>query len=467
MTQSRPDPGTADARTEPAHHYEVPPEEMARQRRRAFLGANAGHTIEFYDYGVYGFLASYVGANFFPSGNRTTELLASFAVFALSFLIRPLGGLVFGPLGDRIGRRGTLLTVLTLMAASTFAIGLLPTYAQVGLLAPILLVLVRLLQGLSAGGEVGNVIAFVAEFAGPRRRGYSVSFLMMTATIGFLLGNLVANGLGAALGPEAMTSWGWRVPFLLGGPLGLIALYIRLRLEESPVFHDLEETGEVSRTPLRDAIRQPRVIALSFSLIVMHAAIFYLVTAYLSTHIKDVMKFGATATLWITTGALIYSALLMPIFGHFSDGRDRRGLLRVAAVIAGLAMGLFFLLTPGASLPAYVVLVAIVTTAFGLYSSSVNALMADLIPADIRATVLSFSFNTPIALFGGTAPLIATWMINQTGNASAPALYFMATAAVTFFGLTLITPADYKGVSEHDEVVHLPGESTTSATALG
>ncbi|MDZ3744852.1 MFS transporter [Pseudoglutamicibacter cumminsii] len=422
---------------------ELTPKETQLARRRAFMGANAGHAIEFYDYGVYGFLAAVMATNFFPSEDSTAGLLASFAVFALSFFIRPLGGVVFGPLTDKIGRKKTLLLVLVMMSVSTMLIGLLPTYAQIGIAAPILLVLIRLLQGLSAGGEVGTAIAFVAEYAGPKRRGYSVSFLMATAVVGFLLGSAVANGLTAAIGIDAMTEWGWRLPFLLAGPLGIVAIYIRLKLEDSPVFRDLEQAGAVAGNPLKEAVKHPRVIALTFALIVMHAAIFYLVSSYLATHLKVVMNYSANAVLWVSVAALIYAAVLMPLFGHLSDVVDRRNLLLGAAIAGCVTMPAFFLLSPGASVLLFGVLLFLLVTNFGLFSSSVNALLSDLIPAKIRGTVLAFSFNTPIALFGGTAPFISTWLTSITGNVTAPAWYFLGTALVTTVALLAIRPTDY------------------------
>lgn len=416
---------------------------LQRDRRRAFLGANAGHAIEFYDYGVYGFLAAFMAVNFFPNTDPVAGLLASFAVFALSFFIRPLGGLVFGPMADKFGRKQTLLTVLLLMSGSTFLIGLLPTYHQVGVLAPVLLVLVRLLQGLSAGGEVGTAIAFVVEYAGPKRRGYSVSWLSLTAVIGFLAGSAVSNGLATAVGSENMAQWGWRVPFLIAGPLGAIAIYIRLKLEDSPVFRALENSGEVAESPLKSALRMPRVLILTFSLIVMHASIFYLVSSYLATHLRTVMGFGPGTILWVSVGALLYAGLLMPVFGHLSDLIDRRKLLLVGSIAGCITMPAFFLLSPVASTPVFFLLLFAVVTNFGLYSSSVTALMTDMIPARVRATVVAFSFNTPIALFGGTAPLIATWLTKSTGDVTSPAWYFLATALVTTVALLAIKKSDY------------------------
>jgi MHS family proline/betaine transporter-like MFS transporter len=416
---------------------------IQRQRRRAFFGANAGHAIEFYDYGVYGFLASAMAVNFFPSTDPVAGLLASFAVFALSFFVRPIGGLIFGPLADRVGRKRTLLTVLLLMSGSTFLIGVLPNYEQVGLSAPLLLVVVRLLQGLSAGGEVGTAVAFVAEYAGPQRRGYSVSWLMLTAVLGFLVGSAVSNGLGAALGTDAIQSWAWRIPFLLAGPLGVVAIYIRMKLEDSPVFRALEESGDVDKSPLRSALGVPRILGLTFSLIVMHASIFYLVSSYLPTHLRTVMGFDSGTILWVSVGSLIYAGLLMPICGHLSDRFDRRNLLLAAAIAGCFSMPAFFIFSPTASTFVFFLLLLALVTTFGFFSSSVNALLADLIPAKMRATVLAFSFNTPIALFGGTAPFISTWLIQETGDVSSPAWYFLGTAVVTTIGLLLIRRSDY------------------------
>lgn len=234
----------------------------ARQRRRAFIGATSGHLIEWYDYGVYGFLAVYIGKAFFVSDDPTSSLLASFAAFALSFFIRPLGGLFFGPLADKIGRRKTLITVLVMMAGSTVLLGLLPTYATLGIAAPILLVLIRCVQGFSAGGEIGTITSFISEYAGPGRRGFATCWLMVTAVLGLLLGGAVANGMTWVMGADLMQAWGWRIPFLIAAPLGLISMYIRLKLEDSPEFLALQRAGETSKAPLREVWQWKRAIAL-------------------------------------------------------------------------------------------------------------------------------------------------------------------------------------------------------------
>jgi MFS transporter, MHS family, proline/betaine transporter len=218
---------------------------------RATIGASIGNLVEWFDFAVYGYLATTLAVVFFPSGNPTASLLSTFAVFAAAFFVRPLGGLFFGPLGDRIGRQRVLATVIILMSLATFAIGLLPGYATIGIWAPLLLVVCRLLQGFSAGGEFGGGATFLAEYSPDDRRGYMVSWLEFSTLIGFILGSGSVLVMNSALGEDAMIAWGWRIPFLIAGPLGIVGLYIRLRLEDTPEFRALESTGEVSESPLR------------------------------------------------------------------------------------------------------------------------------------------------------------------------------------------------------------------------
>ena len=222
--------------------------------RRAMLGASVGNCVEWFDFAVYGYLAATLGAVFFPSEDPTISLLSSFAVFGVAFFMRPLGGFFFGPLGDRIGRQRTLAAVIILMSASTFVIAFLPGYAAIGIWAPILLVAARLLQGFSVGGEFGGASAFLAEYSPDERRGYLVSWIEFSAVGGFFLGSASVLLLTATIGEDALGSWGWRIPFLLAGPLGLIGLYIRLRVEDTPEFRALERSGEVSGSPLRETI---------------------------------------------------------------------------------------------------------------------------------------------------------------------------------------------------------------------
>ena len=256
-----------------------------------------GNCVEWFDFAVYGFLATYIGANFFPSDNPTASLLATFAVFGAAFFVRPLGGLVFGPIGDRLGRQRVLALVIILMSAASFAIGLLPTYATIGIWAPILLVFLRLLQGFSVGGEYGGAGSFVAEYSPDERRGYMVSWLMFSTLIGFLMGSVVVTALSALISEDAMSSWGWRIPFLIAGPLGIVGLYIRLRLEETPEFRALETTGEVAQAPLKEAfVENWRQILQVAGIAIIHNVGFYMVFTYMPTYFSTELGFGQTAS---------------------------------------------------------------------------------------------------------------------------------------------------------------------------
>lgn len=294
-----------------------------------------------------------IGANFFPSANPTSQLLSSFAVFGLTFLARPLGGLFFGPLADRLGRKRVLVVVVTMMAASTTAIGLLPTFATIGVAAPVLLVTLRLVQGFSAGGEYGSASTFMAEYAATGRRAFATSRMMFSTIAGFIAGSLPAGGLAVALGPESMAAWGWRIPFLVAGPLGIVALYIRLRLEDTPEFLACagncpeRHCGRRSATTARlcsspgSARSTPRP--------------FYLVFTYMATYLGSVVGLGADVVLTSTLVAGGAALLVLPLVGTLADRVGRRPvLLSAAAGFAVLAYPLFLLISSGTAVAAVV-----------------------------------------------------------------------------------------------------------------
>lgn len=439
--------------------------DTARQRRRVFVGANSGHLIEWYDYGVYGFLASYVGHAFFASSNPLSNLLSSFAVFALSFFLRPLGGLFFGPLADRVGRRKTLITVLVLMAGSTFMLGILPTYDELGLAAPIFLVCLRCIQGFSAGGEIGTITSFISEYAGPKRRGYSTSWLMVTAVLGLVIGGFVANGLTYVLGDATMQAWGWRLPFLLAGPMGLASMYIRLKLEDSPEFRELVRTGETSKAPLRELAAWKRAIALVFFIITLHSSIFYLVLTFASTYMSQVLKFSSGTTFLYVLASSIIAALVMPFGGLFTDRYGRRPFLLLVSIAATAAMYWFFKSAEHATPGTFLLPLLTVALLFGLYASSTYATMSELLPTRIRSTGIAVAYNFPVALFGGGAPFISTWMIKQTESISAPWYFFVATGVASTVALLLLNRKDFAAAQTSDMLHAVATPSTDLAPA--
>lgn len=423
-----------------------------RGSRKAFFGAIVGHLIEWYDYGVYGFLAIYIGQVFFASDNPAVSLISSFAVFALSFFVRPLGGLFFGPLADRLGRKRTLMIVLLLMAGSTFSIGLLPTGEMVGwIIAPALLVLARCVQGFSAGGEIGTVTSFIAEYAGPGRRGYSTSWLMTTAVLGLVLGGLIANTLIYLMGPDAMLSGGWRIPFLVAGPLGLIALYIRMKLEDSPEFRRLLSHDTTSKAPLREAFKWKRAMALVAAIITLLASMFYLLLTFASTYMSGTLGFDSGTTLLYVFMASTLGAVVMPLGGMFTDKYGRKPFLLVLAVLATGALIWFFAAAQTATPASFLAPLLAVALTFGLYSSTPYAVMTELLPTHIRSTGIAVAYNLPVAVFGGSAPMISTALIAATGNISAPVIFFVGTAVISIIGLLVLRPSDFHRSSDASE----------------
>lgn len=422
--------------------------------RKAVVAAAVGNGVEWFDFAVYGFLATYIGANFFPNEDPTVQLLSTFAVFAAAFFMRPLGGLVFGPLGDRIGRQKVLATVILIMSGSTFLIAFLPTFGQIGVLAPILLVVLRCLQGFSAGGEYGGGATFLAEYAPDGRRGFIVSFLVWSVIIGFLLGSAMATVLSSVIPEAAMNAWGWRIPFFLAGPLGLIGLYIRLRLEDTPDFRKLESTGEVAGSPLKETIAENWVPILQIAgLVVIHNVGFYTVFTYLPTYFSSDLGFSPTASFASITIAGIVALILIPPFGALSDRVGRKPLLYASCILfALLTYPLFILMNTGnltAAIAAHVGLAVIEA----LFVSSSLAAGAELFATRVRYGGFSIGYNFSVAIFGGTAPYIATFLVSRTGNPLSPAFYVILGALITFLALltmretsrsslTQTTPAD-------------------------
>ena len=435
---------------------------LARHRRRAFIGATSGHLIEWYDYGVYGFLAVYIGHAFFVSDDPTTSLLSSFAAFALSFFIRPLGGLFFGPLADKIGRRRTLVTVLIMMSGSTFLMGLLPSYASIGIAAPILLVLIRCMQGFSAGGEIGTITSYISEYAGPGRRGFSTCWLMVTAVLGLVLGGVVANGLTWILGAEHMQNWAWRLPFLVAGPMGLVSMYIRLKLEDSPEFIAIQSRGETSKAPLREVWLWKRAVTLVFFIISLHSSIFYLVLTFSSTYMSRILKFDAVTTLFLVFIASVSAAFVMPFGGMFTDRYGRKPFLLIVGCAATVAMYWLFNVAEGATPGSFFLPLMVVAILFGLYASSTYATMSELLPTRIRSTGIAVAYNIPVALFGGSAPFISTWLIQKTGDISSPWYFYVGTGVISIVALLILSKEDFVAVSSFSQITTSDSERSVS-----
>jgi MHS family proline/betaine transporter-like MFS transporter len=400
--------------------------------RQAVRGAAIGNTVEWFDFAIYGFLATFIAEKFFPPGDETAALLNTFAIFAAAFFMRPLGGFFFGPLGDRIGRQKVLALVILLMSGSTFAIGLVPSYDTIGVFAPLLLLFLRCLQGFSAGGEYGSGACFLAEYAPDKHRGFVVSFLVWSVVVGFLLGSLTVTGLETVLSEGAMDSYGWRIPFLIAGALGAVGLYIRLRLGDTPEFEALRDDGEVSSSPLKEAVATSwRPILQIAGLVVIHNVGFYIVFTFLPSYFTKTLGFTKTDAFVSITVASLVALILIPPLGALSDRIGRKPLLIAGSLAFGVfAYPLFLLLTTG-SLAAAIAAHAGLAAIESVFVCASLAAGAELFATRVRSSGYSIGYNVSVALFGGTAPYVATWLVARTGNDLAPAYYIIVAAVVT------------------------------------
>ena len=406
--------------------------------RRAVRGAAIGNTVEWFDFAIYGFLATYIAEKFFPSGDETAALLNTFAIFAAAFFMRPLGGFFFGPLGDRIGRQKVLALVILLMSCSTFAIGLVPSYATIGVFAPLLLLFLRCLQGFSAGGEYGSGACFLAEYASDKHRGFVVSFLVWSVVVGFLLGSLTVTGLETVLSEGAMDSYGWRIPFLIAGVLGAVGLYIRLRLGDTPEFEALRDEGEVASSPLKEAVTTSwRPILQIAGLVVIHNVGFYIVFTFLPSYFTKTLGFTKTDAFVSITVASLVALILIPPLGALSDRIGRKPLLIAGSLaFAVFAYPLFLMLNAG-SLAVAIAAHAGLAAIESVFVCASLAAGAELFATRVRSSGYSIGYNVSVALFGGTAPYVATWLVARTGNDLAPAYYVIVAALVTL--ITVLT----------------------------
>ncbi|GCE36996.1 L-Proline/Glycine betaine transporter ProP [Rhodococcus wratislaviensis] len=401
-----------------------------RVLRRVVAASFVGNFVEWFDYAVYGYLATVIAVVFFPEAAPTTGLLATFAVFAISFVIRPIGGLVWGHFGDKIGRRTALSLSILIMSASTFCIGLIPGFDQIGYLAPVLLLLVRMVQGFSAAGEYAGASAFLAEYAPDRKRGLFTSVVPASTAAGLLFGSLIAALLTAVLSTEQLNGWGWRLPFLLAAPMGLIGRYIRLKLEDTPKFQEMEQKVEANAPLSILFTHHRRAIVIAFGVTCLNAVGFYLILSYMPTYLSEVLHVGHTASFVAASIALACYIVFIFGMGALSDRFGRKRVLIGASIcFAVFTVPLFSAL--GAAGIVGVVVIQIVLCAFlTMNDGTLPTFLSEIFPTQVRYSGFAFSFNTANALFGGTAPFVATLLIEVTGNPLAPAWYLVAAALV-------------------------------------
>ena len=397
--------------------------------RRAIAAAGIGNVLEYYDFGVYGFVATVVARKFFPGTDQVASLLATFAAFGVGFLARPLGGIVLGRMGDVSGRKSALVLTIVLMALGTAGIGLIPDHDSIGVFAPILLVLCRVLQGLSAGGEWGNSTAFIVEWSPDGRRGYYGSYSQASVVGGLLVSSAVAALLNTLFSAAQIDAWAWRVPFLLGALLLPVGLWLRRGIEETPRFR-AEQAGQSSG--LDDLGSPLMLMAKAFGFTILWTVSYYVMLAYLPTFTQHYAGLSAVESLWANTIGLVAMVIVIPLMGALSDRIGRKPLL-LGCCIAFVLLSYpgFVLMTSG--LPGWGV--ALVQIAFDLviaaFGGTGPAALVELFSTRSRTTLMSTGYSLSVAIFGGFAPFIVTWLIGATGTPLAPTFYLIAAGVVS------------------------------------
>lgn len=425
--------------------------------RRAVAASAIGNATEWFDYGIYAYLTVELTNAFFPGD---LGYLGTLLGFAISFVLRPLGGLVWGPLGDRIGRQRVLSMTIILMGVATFLIGVVPTYATIGWLAPALLFLLRIIQGFSTGGEYGGAATFMAEYAPDRKRGFWGSFLEFGTLAGLTLAVLVVFVLESSIGEQAMLDYGWRIPFMIALPLAMIGLYIRTKLEDTPVFRDLEAAGEsesAATGALRDLlVRYWQPILALFGLVIALNVTNYTLLTYMPTYLQTTIGMDSASADTLAVVGQAIMMLLIPLAGALSDRIGRKPCWWVSLIgIFVLAIPMYMLMAQG--LAWAIVGFTVLGLIYLLQLGTISATFPAMFPTHVRFAGMAISYNVATAAFGGTAPLINESAVEATGSVLFPAFYMMGACVIGMVALYFvvetkgvpITGREVPGLAEH------------------
>ncbi|HEY8302108.1 MAG TPA: MFS transporter [Jatrophihabitans sp.] len=410
--------------------------------RRAIGAAAIGNITEWYDFGVYAYFEPTIQKVFFSGLSSTVGTIATFALFAVAFLVRPFGGLLFGPLADRVGRNKVLALTMILMALGTFAIGCIPAKASIGLWAPLLLLAARLVQGFSTGGEYGNAMTFIAEYAPDRRRGFLGSWLEFGTFTGYLFGALVVTVADATLSDSQLLSWGWRIPFFVALPLGIVGIYLRTRLADTPAFAAIEDEANEREHANRSSGEAKKLAALwPFVLVCMGLVIVwnvtnYMLTSYMPTYVTTTVPdatgggVSATTSQWLQIVVMALALLTIPFVGMLSDRVGRKPLLwagTIALIVLAFPMILLVRSDSAVGVLAGLLIMGLVLICF---SATLPSTLPSLFPTRVRAAGLSVSFNVAVSLFAGTTSLVVGALVSATGDLNWPAYYLVIAGVV-------------------------------------
>ncbi|OYX17068.1 MAG: MFS transporter [Sphingomonadales bacterium 32-67-7] len=400
--------------------------------RKAIAASAMGNATEWFDYGIYAYGVTYISAALFPGETEQATLFA-LATFAISFLVRPLGGLFWGPLGDRYGRKSVLAMTILLMSGATVCVGLIPSYQSIGFWAPLLLVLLRMIQGFSTGGEYGGAATFMAEYAPDDKRGFCGSFLEFGTLAGFSLGALLMLGFSLLLGEAAMHDWGWRFPFLIAGPMGLVGMYLRSRMEDTPVFREIEAQDQrepAASVEIRHLLtRYWRPLLEMSGLVVALNVVNYTLLSYMPTYLQRRISLTADQALIVPIIGMLFMMVLVPFAGALSDRVGRKPLWWFS--LAGLfvmVVPLYMLMSTG--MVGAIVGFALLGLLYVPQLATISATFPAMFPTHVRFAGFAIAYNVSTSLFGGTAPAFNSWLIGVTGDELVPAYVMMAACAV-------------------------------------
>ncbi|KUG54566.1 MULTISPECIES: MFS transporter [Kocuria] len=428
-SQAGQDPGSQrDPSAHDADHQPAAPD--AGTVHRAVAASAIGNATEWFDYGVYAVSVGYITHNFFPGEYGTVLALAT---FAFSFLVRPLGGLFWGPLGDRLGRKAILALTIILMAGATFCIGLLPSFETIGVLAPILLIVLRAVQGFSTGGEYGGAATFMAEYAPDRKRGFLGSFLEFGTMGGFALGSLIVLLGETFLGHDGMMEWGWRIPFLIAGPMGLIGMYLRSKLGETPVFEEAEEldaTQDSALGGLKDLLTGYwRPILTMAGLVIAVNVVNYTLLSYMPTYLEGTGGMEYQTVLTISFVTQFGMMLLIPFAGSLSDRLGRKPVWRISLIgLIVMSVPMYMLMSQGVW--GTLIGISVLGLLYVLQLATISATFPAMFPTKVRFAGFAITYNVSTSLFGGTAPSVNEALIEATGSPLVPAFYMGAACIV-------------------------------------
>jgi len=405
--------------------------------KKSVFATGVGNAMEWFDFGLYSYLAVIISQNFFsPVQNDELKLIFTFGTFAIAFLMRPLGGVIFGRIGDRLGRKVVLTTTIILMACSTLLIGLLPTYDQIGVWAPILLLVARIIQGFSTGGEYAGAMVYIAESSPDNKRNILASGLEIGTLTGYILASLLASILFITLSDDQMSSWGWRIPFLLGLPLGLVGLYLRKSLEESPIFeNELANDNEDEKKESFVSIfkNHKKDIIVCFVAVAFFNITNYMLLSYMPSYLDEIVGLSSTTGTVLITGVMVIMIPLALMFGKLSDKIGNKATILIGLGGLSLLSAFAFYLVNLNGLLFVSLGILILGILLASYEGTMPGTLPSMFFSDVRYRTLSVTFNVSVSIFGGTTPLVATWLVHQTGNNLAPAWYLTIVCVIGFF----------------------------------